>query len=384
MPIRTKRDPIQRSDTTNDDDAPAEGFVTNDNGVAVLKPEQEMLNWGRLLLDGVPYADLVSARDRDPSVTWFQHWMDTAARYERLGDVALEGGHTISAGEYFILGSLAAQYAQFLWFDDRRRVGQERKVELYRRAAPLLNPPAERFEITVDGATVPGYVRLPLVGSAPWPTVVLLGGLESTKEESYQFEQQLLTRGMATVTFDGPAQGEMFPEVLLRGDFERYTSAVLDYVIKLDTIDSERVAVLGRSLGGHYALRSAALDSRFVACVSWGGFADMDSFDMETPLTKESWKYVTGSTTVEQARERTQAALDVRSVLDGLRVPTYIQHGALDEVPTSEVDVVKQYAVNADLHIVIEWEGDHCCHNLGPRPRIEMVDWLEEQLKPQN
>ena len=215
--------------------------MTNNSGTAALQPEQEMLNWGRLILDGVPYADLVSARDRDPSVTWFDHWMETAANYERLGEQAQAAGHTITAGEYFVLGSLAAQYAQFLWFDDRRRVGQERKVELYRRAAPLLNPQAERFELTVDGATVPGYVRVPASGSGPYPTAVLLGGLESTKEESYQFEQQLLARGIATVTFDGPGQGEMFPEVPLRGDYERYTSAVVDYAEKLPEIDASRI-----------------------------------------------------------------------------------------------------------------------------------------------
>lgn len=354
--------------------------MTNNSGVGELQPEQEMLNWGRLILDGVPYADLVSARDRDPSVSWFDHWMDTASRYERLGDEALAGGHSLSAGEYFLLGSLAAQYAQFLWFDDRRRVGQERKVELYRRAAPLLQPAAERFDVTVDGATVPGYVRVPMFGAGPWPAVVLLGGLESTKEESYQFEQLLLARGMATVTFDGPGQGEMFPEVPLRGDYERYSSAVLDYAEKLPEIDASRIAVLGRSLGGHYALRSASLDQRFVACVSWGGFADMDSFDDETPLTKQSWRYVTASSTLEEARERVQKLLDVRPELHKLRVPTYIQHGSLDEVPQTEVDVVKRHAVDASLHIVIEPNGDHCCHNLGPRPRIQMVDWLEEQL----
>ncbi|SDG20999.1 alpha/beta hydrolase family protein [Klenkia brasiliensis] len=358
--------------------------MTNNSGSAVLQPEQEMLNWGRLILDGVPYADLVSARDRDPSVTWFEHWMQTAANYERLGETAESRGHTISAGEYFVLGSLAAQYAQFLWFDDRRRAGQERKVELYRRAAPLLNPPADRFEVTVDGATVPGYVRTPTTGEGPFPTAVLLGGLESTKEESYQFEQQLLARGIATVTFDGPGQGEMFPEVPLRGDYERYTSAVVDYAEKLPEVDSSRIGVVGRSLGGHYALRSAALDDRFIACISWGGFADMDSYDDETPMTKESWKYVTASSTDEESRERVMTLMDVRSELHKLRVPTYIQHGMHDEVPVSEVEVVKQLAVDAPLTIVIEPDGDHCCHNLGPRPRIEMVDWLEEQLKPRS
>ena len=29
-----------------------------------IKPEAEMLNWGRLILDGIGYSDMVAARDR--------------------------------------------------------------------------------------------------------------------------------------------------------------------------------------------------------------------------------------------------------------------------------------------------------------------------------
>ncbi|MFC7574375.1 alpha/beta hydrolase family protein [Klenkia terrae] len=219
------------------------------------------------------------------------------------------------------------------------------------RALPPRSPAAEPAGGSVRGhrgrCHRPWLRPNPSTGEGPFPTAVLLGGLESTKEESYQFEQQLLARGIATVTFDGPGQGEMFPEVPLRGDYERYTSAVVDYAEKLPEIDSSRIAVVGRSLGGHYALRSAALDDRFIACISWGGFADMDSYDEETPMTKESWKYVTASSTDEESRERVMTLMDVRSELHKLRVPTYIQHGMHDEVPVSEVEVVKQLAVDA-------------------------------------
>ena len=69
-----------------------------------------------------------------------------------------------------------------------------------------------------------------------------------------------------------------------------------------------------------------------------------------------------------------------RPILEQLRVPTYFLHGALDFVPVSQVEVLKKYAVNADLTVVVEPAGDHCCHNLGPRPRLEMVDWVADQL----
>ncbi|GAB3854656.1 alpha/beta fold hydrolase [Nocardioides maradonensis] len=344
--------------------------------------EQEMLNWGRLLMDGLPYADLLAARDRDPEVNWFDFWMGRADHYEKLADAALAAGHDMTAGYWLWVGSMSAQYAQFLWFDERRPRGQKRKAELYHRAAPLLDPPAERVDLPIDATTIVGYLRLPR-GTAPGaavPCAVLLGGLESTKEESYLFENLLLERGMATFTFDGPGQGEMFEDVALSGDYDRYTSRVLDHLITLDTIDSDRVGVLGRSLGGHYALRAAACDQRFRACVSWGGFIQMDEWDFETPMTKQSWKYVTKAADLEEARIRVRDALDVRPILGDITCPTYVQHGALDEIPITEIDETRRLLANAPLVLDIEPTGDHCCHNLGPAPRLRMADWLADQL----
>lgn len=343
--------------------------------------EEEMLNWGRLLMDGLPFADLIAARDRDPSVSWFEFWMKRADDYEAMGDTALEQGHSLTAGYWFWVGSMAAQYAQFLWFDERRPRGQRRKAELYHRAAPLLDPPAIRIDLPIDDTVIIGYLRLPKNAQGPVPCAVLLGGLESTKEESFMFENLLLERGVATFTFDGPGQGEMFEDVALAGDYDRYTSRVVDHLVtQSELVASDRIGVLGRSLGGHYALRAAAMDDRFVACVSWGGFVQMDDWNFEYPMTKLSWKYVTKSPDLETARLRVKDAIDVRPVLNGLKCPTYIMHGAKDETPITEVDLVKEFAVNADLVIDIEPEGDHCCHNLGPAPRLRMADWLVDQL----
>lgn len=343
--------------------------------------EEEMLNWGRLLMDGLVFADLLAAQRRSPEVSWFDFWMERADHYESIGNAALAGGHTHTAGYSLWLGSMAAHYAQFLWFDERRPRGQQRKADLYHRAAPLLDPPAQRVDLPIDDTTIIGYLRVPKGADGPVPCAVLLGGLESTKEESYMFENLLLDRGVATFTFDGPGQGEMFEEVALAGDYDRYSSRVLDHLVTLtDTIAADRIGVIGRSLGGHYALRAASADNRFRACVSWGGFVQMDDWSFEYPMTKQSWKYVTKSPDLATAQVRVRDAIDVRPVLGNLKVPTYILHGAKDETPITEVDLVKEYAVNATLVIDIEPEGDHCCHNLGPEPRLRLADWFADQV----
>ena len=119
---------------------------------------------------------------------------------------------------------------------DLREAGQKRKVALYDRAAPLFFPPAERIDIPFEGFAIPGFLRKPPGVERP-RCAVLIGGLESTKEESYLFERMCHDRGMATFAFDGPGQGEMYFQTPIRPDFERFTSAVLDELETRDDID---------------------------------------------------------------------------------------------------------------------------------------------------
>ena len=100
------------------------------------------------------------------------------------------------------------------------------------------------------------------------PVVVIISGLESTKEEARTMEDGLLRRGLATFTFDGPGQGESWFQGGLIVEFERATSAVIDYLERLPQVDAKRLGVFGPSMGGYLAPRSAACDQRIKACAS--------------------------------------------------------------------------------------------------------------------
>jgi 2,6-dihydroxypseudooxynicotine hydrolase len=342
---------------------------------------QALLNMGRMLYDGVPYFDLQRASEHVADLDdWFDFWAEAGERYEGLGEEALAAGARVSAGEWLWQASLSFHYAQFMWFHDpaRRERGQRRKVELYNRAAEHLLPAAERIEIPFDGATIPGFLRLP-PGKRPetgWPCVLLLGGLESTKEESYGFENLCLRRGLATFAFDGPGQGEVFFQVKLQPQFERYTSAVIDRLEQRDELDKGRLGVLGRSLGGFYALRSGAGDERLRAIVAWAFFHDMEDFEEMPENTQEGFLYVAGG-----SRDELLGALDLSDVAADLRAPTLLLNGRNDPIfPPRQMERTIAALVNAPKDVVIEPEGDHCCHNMGNIVRPRMADWLARQL----
>lgn len=344
-----------------------------------------VINAGRMLSDGVPYADLAGARRAlERGEDWFDFWSARADFYERLGDDALASGHSVSGGEWLWHASLSAHYAQFMWFHDpdRREAGQRRKVELYRRAAPHLSPPAERLEIPFEGAVIPAYLRLPAgTGQGPFPCAVVIGGLESTKEESLRFENLLLQRGMATCAFDGPGQGELFFDVKLGPGFERWTSAVVDHLVERPEIDPGRLGVIGRSLGGHYAPGSAAADERFRVAVAWGACFDLTDFDTMPAGTRDGFVYVTGIPDRDAAREHLLASLDLADIAPRMRSPLYVLHGRHDTIfSMAQVERFRAAFAHVPLVVEVEEDGDHCAHNMGDVVRPRMADWLADHL----
>jgi 2,6-dihydroxypseudooxynicotine hydrolase len=346
------------------------------------------LNTGRMIADGIPWADIDRARvaaASDPEVDWFDFWMARADYYSELGERAAAASHSASAGELLWLASLAAHYAQYMWFHDRdrRERGQRRKVELFNRAAPYLRPPGERVEVDFEGVTIPGYLRLPEgAGGGPFPCCVLIGGLESTKEESHRFENLCLERGLATFAFDGPGQGELFFQVKLGPDFERYSSAVVDELERRPEVDTARLGVLGRSLGGHYAPKSAAGDDRFAACCAWGACFDLSDFQTMPPRTRAGFLYATGIDDPERATEHLVQSIDLAPLADRISCPTLVLHGRHDAIFSAEqVEKFRRGLVNADLEVQLEEDGDHCCHNMGHLVRPRMADWLADRLR---
>lgn len=341
----------------------------------------------RMIGDGVAYPDILKLERRIGDWSeWFEAWAGVAQEYEAEAAEAEARDLFVSAGEKLFQASICWQYAQFLWFHDpeRRRHGQQRKVRAYRQAAPYLVPPAEPIEIPFEGTRIPGFLRLPPGAKGPASCVILLGGLESTKEESYHFENLLLRRGVGTFAFDGPGQGEYFFEQPFVPDWERWTSAVVDHLEDRSEIDRNRLGILGRSLGGYLAVRSAAREPRLRCCVAFGALFDLSFFDQMVEVTRRGFEYITGMADEDEARKAIIGYVDLSDVITELCVPLYVLHGAKDPlIPVEQAYRLEQAATNADVTMHVEPEGDHCAHNHFHRVRPAMADWLALQLARQ-
>jgi 2,6-dihydroxypseudooxynicotine hydrolase len=337
----------------------------------------------RVVGDGIFYPDLLRLRETiEHWSDWLPAWSELGSEYDALGAQAREEGNLVTAGEHYWQAALCWHFAQFLWFHrpEEKEPAQHMKVALYRKAAPLLQPPAERVEIEFDGIVIPGFLRLP-PGACPVPCVALIGGLDSTKEESYHFENACLRRGLATFAFDGPGQGECYFERPLVSDFERYVSAVVDYLQARPEIDGGRIGVLGRSLGGYYAARSAATEPRLKACAIFGALTSISHFDSLPPQTQLGFEYVTGVEGRSAARARAQEYIELGDLGTRITQPLFVLHGALDIlIPDEQARALATAASSRDKRLWIVPDGIHCAHNRYHLVRRPMADWMASRL----
>ena len=86
-----------------------------------------------------------------------------------------------------------------------------------------------------------------------------------------------LERGYNCLTFEGPGQGGVIRKqnIPFRYDWEKVITPVLDYAFSRDkTVDPNRIALMGISMGGYLAARAAAFEDRIAACVLYNGVYD--------------------------------------------------------------------------------------------------------------
>lgn len=338
----------------------------------------------RMIGDGVAYPDLTQLKSVVGGWSqWFDGWATIAEGHEVRAAAAEREEALVTAAEAWWAAAMCWQYAQFMWFHDpaQQLVGQQRKELAYRRAAPLLEPPATRIEVPFRAGSIAAYERRPR-GDGPWPAMLMIGGLESTKEESRRMEDLLLTRGVATITFDGPGQGETARFASLDDRFDEATSAILDAVVGSPKLDPSRIGVLGRSLGGFLAPLSAARDSRFAACVSFGALFDLGFIDNMDKVPRRGFGQLTGISDPLEAEAEIRRIVDLRDDIGDVRCPLYVLHGAKDSlIPLEQAHRTIDCAVNAEVTPVILPDGDHCGHNHYHIVRPAIADWVARTLE---
>src|SRR5215471_8565416 len=163
----------------------------------------------RMIVQGIDYNDFMTTSARIRTwADWCRAWCVTAAGHEEFARDNEEKGNRESATEAYLLASMAYHFAcnnspQNL---DEYIPAAKKRVECYAKAAPYLDPPAERHEVPFENFRMAAYLRMPPGIKRP-PVVGVIPGLESAKEGARNVENCFLRPGPATFGFDRPGQG---------------------------------------------------------------------------------------------------------------------------------------------------------------------------------
>lgn len=339
-------------------------------------------NWfARFVANDLDYLDVRRTLD---AITdwddWADAWEATAADYQRAAEAAAAGGYHRTAADHHRRCALTLQFAQFVLTDDpvRREYLHRRQCELYRRAAHDLTPPATAYHRSIGEAEVHGYVRVP-AATGPAPAAVLLPGLESTKEQFSTYEPYFLDRGIATVSMEGPGQGEA--GYAHRFDLTTYLAAFADtlgWVRSHDGLDPRRVVVVGTSFGGFLALRCAAEAEGLTAVVDIAGPYDLDLGALQ-PVLQDGFMALVGADDLATAAERL-ADVTLDGVLDRITVPTLVVHGDDDHViPVEHGDRIAAALGDRATYDRVAG-GSHSCNNRHTLVRPRIADWVADHL----
>jgi dienelactone hydrolase len=341
-----------------------------------------MTTWAsRMLANGVDYNDFVRVTSQlSRWDAWLDAWVATADSHASLARRALAAGHQRSAGEAWLRAAVSYHFSKFVWVvePERNRDATRAAVSAMYEAHALLDPSAERVEASIDGGTVAGNMRLP-AGSGPAPLVIVIPGLDSTKEEFYEIEQVFLARGMATLSLDGPGQGETGFAMPIRHDYEVAVSAVLDVVLSRPELDASRVGGCGISLGGYYIVRAAAFEPRLRAVAGVSGPFDMSAnWDTKPVLTRDAFRFYSGAADDGEARSRA-AALSLAGIAERVHQPCLVVTGARDRVIKPE-DTKRIADETPRGEWVLYEDGTHVCNNIPFKYRPLVADWLRDKL----
>jgi 2,6-dihydroxypseudooxynicotine hydrolase len=345
--------------------------------------EAAISHWApRFVANGVPLTDFQEvtagcSRWED----WCKAWSARAAVHEALGDEALKEGFKLSAGEHYTRAALCYHFGKFLFVNDLEQLKQAHRkaIDCRNKALPLLDPPGERVAIPYEGRHLYANLRKPRGASAP-PVVVMCMGLDSAKEEVGDYEERFLKRGLATLAFDGPGQGEGEYDFAICPEYEKPVKAVIDFVGTRKDLDAGRVGIWGVSLGGYYAPRAAAFDRRILACVALSGpYQRSASFAGRPEMNVEAFRVRSKSANLEEAG-KVALRFSLKGIARNITCPIYIVAGTKDRL--TPVDGAKQLAaeVSGPCVLSIIEGGNHVVNNLWYRYRDQTADWMATQL----
>lgn len=201
---------------------------------------------------------------------WIYEWSKQAALWQQK---ASETADDEQAGQCWLHAANLYGVAGYphLKGDELAEQAQLLANRAYEEATSRLQGELREIEFAIPGGSpIFGFLHMPAQVSAPYPTVLLCGSLDSLQTDHYRlFHDYLAPRGIAMLTIDMPSVG-FSSKWKLTQDTSFLHQQVLKQLEHVPWVDHTRVGALGFRFGANVAVRLAYLESprlRAVACL---------------------------------------------------------------------------------------------------------------------
>ncbi len=338
--------------------------------------------WGpRMILGGVDFNDFERATHEIRTWSeWIDIWCAYGDRHRVVGERFEAQEAQISAGNAYRRAAACYHFSKFVWVDDldQNESATLAAVGASNRALRLLDPGHRRLEAGDGSFRIAGNLRVPPQVLGPVPVVVLIPGLDSTKEEFPSWEAAFLRRGMATFAVDGPGQGEVFHlGTRIQPAYERTFALAIEALASDSRINMDKIVVAGTSLGGLYAVRAGAFVDCVKAVVSISGPFKIDLNTMKPHSAAAFAFYVRADGSADA--QRRLAGLDLAGVAKKLTKPTLFVTGKLDRIIAWEqTEAIARESLRGTF--LLYDDGNHGLTNRAPEVRDLTADWLISQV----
>ena len=331
---------------------------------------------------------------------WFDEWVKGADLRLQTARDAEAKGHKFTAAQNYLRANFYYQIADHARQpkDDIAMAAYQKSLECFRKFAALTDRPRiEVVELPSKHGAVPAYfIHAENATAQRAPCVVRFGGFDTQKEIQYlRGVPDLVRRGISCLLVDGPGQGEAirFRGMHMRYDFDVAGTAALDYLEKRDDVDMKKIAILAMSLGGYYAPRCAAMDSRFSACIAWGPIWDYHATwvkrlkaiqEAALPVPAEHLLWATGTESYDDALKVLEG-FKSGDVAGKVTVPFLLMHGE-EDAQVSRADADKLFAAIASkdktMRVFTAAEGgaQHCQRDYLTLACDTVADWLLDRF----
>ena len=347
--------------------------------------------------------DLLPISTQDPHVggaAWYAAWTNLAAQKRKTALDAKRHGYVQTHGrQLFRAGIYSLMAVRFLPRDDARgdRSYEQGTAEVL-EGLRLLGKAATAISVPYQNGALPGLLSLP-AGVPKAPCVIVFGGFDSLKEWIFPLlVDPFLARGVGVFVVDQAGVGgalrlHKLPALV---EAERSAAACIDALAKIEGVAANRIGLAGISLGGYYAPRAAAFESRIRAACAWGGIWDLGAlFDRlaaepgkarSIPDMLDHATWVFGTRTKEEAMSVARKMTLAGDVIERVRCPLLVLHGINDrQVMRGVSEQTVSNAVNsprAELKVFDFDEGgaEHCQIDNCALAADYMADWFSEVL----